>query len=162
MKKFIYCLFAAVVAAIFVSACGVARMTAEDKAKIEQTVIDNLTEKDYTILIQLMMPPIGASRAVSNYSVQVKGDTLVSYLPYVGQAYNLPYGGGKGLDFTAKIGHYHDQVLQDGNHNVIINLFNGEDVFVYNLNISPSGSAFLTVSSRNRQTISYTGEMYLP
>ena len=132
------------------------------EAKIEQSVQDNLTAKDFTVLIQLMMPPVGASRAVSNYSVQVKGDTLVSYLPYMGQAYNLPYGGGKGLDFTAKIGHYHDQVLQDGNHNVIINLFNGEDVFVYNFNISPSGSAFLTVSSRNRQTISYTGEMYLP
>lgn len=162
MKKLLLYLCAAVVAVVAVSACGAARMTAAEKAQIEQTVQENLTAKDYTVLIQLMMPPIGASRAVSNYSVQVKGDTLVSYLPYIGQAYNLPYGGGKGLDFTAKIGHYHDQVLQDGNHNIIINLFNGEDVFVYNFNISPNGSAFLTVSSRNRQTISYTGEMYLP
>ena len=162
MKKLIVYLSVALIAVFAVSACGLARMTAEDKAKIEQSVQDNLTAKDFTVLIQLMMPPVGASRAVSNYSVQVKGDTLVSYLPYMGQAYNLPYGGGKGLDFTAKISHYHDQVLQDGNHNVIVNLFNGEDVFVYNFNISPSGSAFLTVSSRNRQTISYTGEMYLP
>ena len=162
MKKLFIFLLAATVAVLTVSSCGVAGMTAADKAQIEQTVQDQLAAKDYTVLIQLMIPPVGASRAVSNYSVKVSGDTLVSYLPYIGQAYNLPYGGGKGLDFTATIGHYHDQVLQDGNHNIIINLSNGEDVFVYNLNISPSGSAFLSVSSRNRQTISYTGEMYVP
>ena len=162
MKKIIFLLFSAVIAVMTVSSCGAAKMTAADKAQIEQSVQDNLSAKDYTILVQLMIPPIGAARAVSNYSVQVSGDTLVSYLPYLGRAYNLPYGGGKGLDFTAKIGHYHEQILQDGNHNIIINLSNGEDVFVYNFNISPSGSAFLTVSSRNRQTISYTGEMYLP
>ena len=162
MKKLLIFLLAATFAVIAVSACGAAGMTAADKAQIEQTVQDQLTAKDYTVLIQLMIPPVGASRAVSNYSVKVSGDTLVSYLPYIGRAYNLPYGGGKGLDFTAKIGHYHDQVLQDGNHNIIINLSNGEDIFVYNLNVSPSGSAFLTVSSRNRQTISYTGELYVP
>lgn len=162
MKKFIIYLFAAVVAVVTVSACGAARMTTAEKAQIEQAVEDNLAAKDYTILIQLMIPARGSSRAVSNYSVRVSGDTLVSYLPYFGEARNLPYGGGKGLDFTARIGQYRDIPTADGGHEVNIRLSNDEDVFQYTILVSRSGSAFVTVSSRNRETISYTGEMYLP
>lgn len=154
-------MIAAAVAVVTVSACGAA-MTAADKAALEQAVQDNLANKDYTILIQLMIPSAGPTRAVSNYSIKVSGDTLVSYLPFIGRAYNLPYGGGKGLDFTARINDYHDITNAGGGHDIVINVANDEDVFFYTLNVSASGSAFLSVSSRNRERISYTGEMYLP
>ena len=137
-------------------------MTTADRAAIEQMVQDNLSNRDYTVLIQLMIPSVGPTRAVSNYSIIVSGDTLVSYLPFIGRAYNLPYGGGKGLDFTAKINEYHDIVNSGGGHDIVINVANDEDVFFYTLNVSASGSAFLSVSSRNRERISYTGELYLP
>ena len=161
MKKLFLFMIAAAVAVVTVSACGAA-MTAADKAALEQAVQDNLANKDYTILIQLMIPSAGPTRAVSNYSIKVSGDTLVSYLPFIGRAYNLPYGGGKGLDFTARINDYHDITNAGGGHDIVINVANDEDVFVYTLNVSASGSAFLSVSSRNRERISYTGEMYLP
>lgn len=161
MKKLFLFMIAAAVAVVTVSACGAA-MTAADKAALEKSIQDNLANKDYTILIQLMIPSVGPTRAVSNYSIKVSGDTLVSYLPFIGRAYNLPYGGGKGLDFTAKINEYHDIVNAGGGHDIIINVANDEDVYFYTLNVSASGSAFLAVSSRNRERISYTGEMYLP
>jgi len=158
MKKFIYCLLT-VAAFLSVSACGAANRATEDD---EALVQEKLSNKDYTILIQLMVPSMGPARAVSNYSVQVKGDTLISYLPYFGRAYNLPYGGGKGLDFTAKINTYHDIANAGGGHDIAIGVANEEDVFFYSINVSTSGSAFISVSSRNREKISYTGEVYLP
>ena len=161
MKKLFLFMIAAAVTVMTVSACGAA-MTSADKASLEKAVQDNLSNKDYTILIQLMIPSVGPARAVSNYSIKVSGDTLVSYLPFIGRAFNLPYGGGKGLDFTAKINEYHDIVNAGGGHDIVINVANDEDVFFYTLNVSASGSAFLSVSSRNRERISYTGEMYLP
>jgi len=161
MKKLFLFMTAVAVAMVTVSACGAA-MTTADRAALEQTVQENLANKDYTVLIQLMIPSMGPTRAVSNYSIKVSGDTLVSYLPFIGRAYNLPYGGGKGLDFTAKISEYHDIANAGGGHDIVINVANDEDVFIYTLNISASGSAFLSVASRNRERISYTGEMYLP
>lgn len=161
MKKLLLFFLTTAIAAATLSACGAA-LTAADQAKIEQTVQKNLADKDYTILIQLMIPSAGPTRAVSNYSIKVSGDTLVSYLPFIGRAFNLPYGGGKGLDFTAKINEYHDITNAGGGHDVVINVANDEDVFFYTINVSANGSAFISVSSRNRERISYTGEMYLP
>lgn len=159
MKRFIFFLLAGIAAVITVSACGAAnRATEDDEALVQQ----KLADKDYSIYIQLMIPTMGPARAVSNYSVQVKGDTLVSYLPYFGRAFNLPYGGGKGLDFTAKINTYHDIATNGGGHDIAIGVANDEDVFFYTINITANGSAFISVSSRNREKISYTGEMYLP
>jgi hypothetical protein len=109
-----------------------------------------------------MIPSAGPTRAVSNYSIKVSGDTLVSYLPFIGRAYNVPYGGGKGLDFTAKINEYHDIANAGGGHDIVINVANEEDVYFYTINVTTNGSAFISVSSRNRERISYTGEMYLP
>lgn len=162
MKRFIFFLLAGIAAVFTVSACGAARMTTADAAAIEKAVQDNLANKDYSIYIQLMIPTMGPTRAVSNYSVRVSGDTLVSYLPYIGRAYNLPYGGGKGLDFTAKINDYHDLAAPGGGHDIMISVANDEDVFFYTINITANGSAFISVSSRNRERISYTGEMFLP
>jgi hypothetical protein len=161
MKKLLLFFLAAAVAVVTVSACGAA-MTAADKANIEQSVQENLANKDYTIYIQLMIPSAGPTRAVSNYSIKVAGDTLVSYLPFIGRAYNLPYGGGKGLDFTAKINEYHDVANAGGGHDIFINVANDEDVYFYSINVTTNGSAFISVSSRNRERISYTGEMLLP
>ena len=45
----------------------------------------------------------GRSRALtSDYSIEIRNDSVFSYLPYFGVAYNVPYGGGKGLIFNAR------------------------------------------------------------
>lgn len=162
MKNFLLSLAVAIAAVAIVSGCGAARMTTAEKALVEQTVFQQLDAKDYTVLIQFMIPSAGPSRAVTNYSVKVSGDTLVSYLPYFGRAYNLPYGGGKGLDFTAPISAYQDLLRTDGSHEILIRCSNDEDSFLYAIDIYGNGNAFLTVSSRNRETISYSGELDLP
>lgn len=161
MKRLIlYCLIA-VSAALAVSGCGVAGKTSAEDALYAESVQKALAGKDYTVAIQFMIPSVGASRNVSNYSIKVNGDTFVSYLPYQGRAYNLPYGGGQGFDFTAEIDEYQDVVQKNGNHEITIRLHNDEDTFVYLLSVSPDGNAYLKVTSRNRENISYSGQLDL-
>ena len=133
---------------------------AERDAKIAQAVQKALADRQYTVNIQMMFPQRGKSVNVSsNYSLQVKGDTLVSYLPFFGRAYNVPYGGGDGYNFTAPIKEYHVQKASNGNTNIMINVNTREDFIKYTLDISPNGNTYIDVTSREREPISYSGQV---
>ena len=106
MKKWILPLLAAV---LTVSACGVlSGETHEEKvareAREARMVVDNIQNGDFRIDIDRMYPIRGTSQHVSNYSVTVKDGMLDSHLPFIGQAWRVPYGGGHALNFKAKIG----------------------------------------------------------
>ena len=102
----------------------------------------------------------GASRSVSyGYSVTVKNDSLFSYLPYFGRAYDVPYGGGKGLSFDAPIGHYHEIQSNNGSRQIDIELKNEEDNYTYHITVFDNGSSSIDVQARKRERISYNGEI---
>ena len=107
-----------------------------------------------------MHPMKGPSKAVSyGYSVEVRNDSLISYLPYFGRAYNVPYGGGKGLNFSAPIESYREGVGKNGKRHIEIGLTNDEDTYLYVLDVFDNGSSSVSVSARQREQISYTGDM---
>ena len=102
----------------------------------------------------------GASKNVSyGYSVTVRNDSLFSYLPYFGRAYDVPYGGGKGLNFDAPIESYKESQLKNGQRHIEIGLKNDEDTYLYTINVFDNGSSSIDVQSRRRESISYSGEM---
>lgn len=135
---------------------------AERDAKTAQAVEKALTERQYTVSIQMMYPRGGKTVNVSpDFSLQVKGDTLVSYLPYFGRVYSVPYGGGNGLNFTAPIKEYQFEKDEKGNAHILIRVYTAEDNFTYSLNVFTNGSTSIDVSAREREAISYSGQMEL-
>ena len=163
MKKWILPLLAAV---LTVSSCGIlSSETREEKAAREareaQMVVDNLRSGNFRINIDRMYPTRGTPKTVSAYSITVKedGTILDSHLPYIGQAWRVPYGGGHALNFDAQILNY--TVLQprkDG-YEVRIYVKTDEDEHLYLLTVFENGRASLDVQSGNRERISYTGDM---
>ena len=134
----------------------------ERDAKVAQAVENVLSERSYTVTISMMYPRRGNSVNVTpDFSLQVKGDTLMSYLPYYGRAYSVPYGGGKGLNFTAPIQDYRETRGHKGNTLISFVVNNGEDILKYNLDIYANGSTTINVISRNRESISYSGYLQL-
>ena len=102
----------------------------------------------------------GSSKSVSyGYSVEVRNDSLISYLPYIGGAYNVPYGGGKGLNFKERISSYKESQKNNGQRQIEINVINEEDTYVYTLKVYDNGSSSIDVQSRQRDHISYSGQM---
>jgi hypothetical protein len=133
---------------------------AEREAKIERAVAKMLAEHRYAVTVNMMFPRNGrAQNVTSDYSLEVRGDSLVSYLPYYGRAYSVPFGGGKGLNFATLIKNYHSEKGKKGNTRVEIEVDNTEDCIRYSLDIFPNGSTTIDVIARERDPISYSGQM---
>ena len=161
MKKWILPLLAAV---LTVSSCGVlSSETREERARREareaRMVDENLQSANFRIEIDRMYPVRGSSQHVTNYSVTVKDGVLNSHLPYIGQAWRVPYGGGHALNFKADIGSYNVARTRDDGYEVRIYVKTDEDQHVYTLTVFNNGRASLDVQSQNRERISFSGMM---
>jgi hypothetical protein len=161
MKKWILPLLAVV---LTVSSCGVlSSETREERARREareaRMVDENLQSADFRIEIDRMYPVRGSSQHVTNYSVTVKDGVLNSHLPYIGQAWRVPYGGGHALNFKADIGSYNVARTRDDGYEVRIYVKTDEDQHVYTLTVFNNGRASLDVQSQNRERISFSGMM---
>ena len=161
MKKLIFTLLAVV---LTVSSCGVlSRESQQEKAAREareaQMVVDNVSSGNFTIDIDWMYPLRGSSQHVTNYSVTVQDGVLKSHLPYIGQAWRVPYGGGHALSFDAPVGTYNVTQTRNDAYEVRIYVKTDEDQHVYVLTVFTNGRASLEVQSRNRERISYSGVM---
>ena len=161
MKKWILPLLAAVLA---FSACGVlSPETREERiareAQEAQMVHQAVETGDFTIDIDRMYPIRGTSKMVNSYYIKVKDNVLISHLPYIGQAWRVPYGGGHGLNFDAPVLNYN--VVQNRRDGYEIRIFvkTDEDEHLYLLTLFDNGRASLDVQSGNRDRISFSGQM---
>lgn len=149
-----------VVALATLEGCATAEERAARAAEQAARVKVALTEKRYKIMVERMYPMRGGSKNVSsNYSVEVRNDSLFSYLPYFGRAYQVPYGGGKGLNFTERIGSYRESQGKHGQRHIEIDVRNDEDTYLYTIDVYDNGNSDIEVQPRQRERISYSGEM---
>ena len=160
MKTFITTWLFACSALMMLSGCATAEERAARAAEQALKVKTALTQRRYKIDINRMYPMKGNSKSVSyGYSVEVRNDTLISYLPYFGRAYNVPYGGGKGLNFSERIGSYQETQQPKGERVIDIELKNEEDTYHYTIKVFDNGNSSIDVQSRQREPISYSGEI---
>lgn len=155
MKK----IFALILAATALLVCGCAslRLTPEEKAAMEAKIQENLDNRTFVIDVDQMNPRRGTTKHVTNYSLSVDGDKLDSHLPYIGQAWSVPYGGGKGMNFESVISDYIESYPKVDMRQITLATNNGEDSFVFVIEVFTNGKATIDVRSRNREPISYYG-----
>ena len=77
----------------------------------------------------------------------------------MGEARNLPYGGGVGLNFDEHISSYVQQQQKGDEYLIEIGVKNTEDVYVYTIRVFDNGRSSIDVRSRLRDPISYSGEL---
>ena len=160
MKKLLFSILLGSSACAMLSGCASAEERAARAAEQAAKVTKALEARDYKIAVNRMYPMKGSSRSVSyGYSVEVRNDSLISYLPYFGGAYNVPYGGGKGLNFSERIGSYRESQKNNGERQIEINVTNEEDTYIYLIKIFSNGNSSIDVTSRQRDHISYSGEL---
>ena len=132
----------------------------ERKLQKQMHIRQELADRHYTISVRSAHPLGRPTIMLSTpYSLEVRGDSLISYLPYFGTAYNVPYGGGKALNFTGIINEYEDVEVKPGEHHIGIGIRNEEDSYIYNLVVFESGSSSIYVYMRQRSEISFNGEV---
>ncbi len=142
------------------NSCATSEEKVWQRAEWSRKVVQALNDRNYKIGVDRMYPMRGSSRNVSfGYSVEVRNDSLISYLPYFGRAYNVPYGGGKGLNFSAPISSYQEYMRKNGLRHIEIGSVNDEDTYLYTIEVFDNGSSTVEVRARQRERISYSGNM---
>ncbi|MDR1602576.1 MAG: DUF4251 domain-containing protein [Tannerella sp.] len=125
-----------------------------------ETVKQQLESRRYTIDVDRMLPMQGPSQHLTtNYGLTIKGDTVISYLPYFGRAYSVPYGGGKGLNFEALISDYSLVFDAKGVAKISFRTRSEDDLYLYEAEVFNNGKTTLRVTSNNRQGISFYGQL---
>ncbi len=154
--------FSTLIMALLLLACGTGNglTKAEREAAITRQVQEGLDTRHYTIAVDWMKPLGGMAQHVSsNYELKVNGDEVDSYLPYVGEAYRIPYGGGKGLNFKGKIENYSINYLTSNRSHIEFQVNNGEDVYHFRIDVFNNGKAIIDIIAQDRDAISFDGEM---
>lgn len=114
----------------------------------------------YKIAVNMALPARGRSVSLTSpYSLEIRNDSVISYLPYYGRAYSVPYGGGKGLNFKAPITEYSLERDRKNRTQVKFSARNEEDTFDFRISIFGNGSSTIWVNMRNRQSISFYGDI---
>jgi hypothetical protein len=120
-----------------------------------------INSKNYTFLAQYAQP-LGRRQIplTTEYTLTVRNDSLISYLPYFGQAYVAPINPeDAGLMFTSTHFDYVANPTKKGGYTIIIKPKEEPKANQLILNITSTGYASLQVLSQNRQTISFRGVM---
>ena len=160
MKKEI---FMCMMMAVLCVSCATKLTPSEKTARQElqaKAVLEALENRNYTIGINYVYPRRGPGKTLEyGYDVTVRNDSLISYLPYFGRAYRVPYGGGTGLNFSVPISRYQTYRAKKNMTRVLIGVKYEEDVYQYQLDVYDNGQVSLNVTAQEREGISFTGEM---
>lgn len=117
-----------------------------------------LSTKNFIFKAQSAWPLQGAVvQLTAGYDMKVLQDSINTYLPYFGRAFNAGYGGDGGINFTSKRFDYKVKEKDKGGWEILIKPADAKDIVEMNYSVSSNGFATLQVISNNRQAISYYG-----
>lgn len=127
------------------------------------TAVKNMVNSQNFVFMAQFANPMGWRTITLNYNyeVSVSKDSVISYLPYFGRAYVAPMDptdpAETGIQFTSTDFSYQVANLKKGVWDVTIVPHNNRQTRNFTFNITESGYATLSVTSLNRQQISFNG-----
>lgn len=124
-------------------------------------VIGAIVDKRWHIDITSMNTMRYGSKMVStDFFLELRGDTLRSYLPYLGQVQSAPsLSPTIGLNFEERVRQYQESNPKGKYTQIDIDVKTKEDTYHYVVDIYDSGEAFIRVRSLNRDPISFDGTL---
>ncbi len=124
-------------------------------------VSNMVNNKNFVFVAEQVNPLRGRTRQLtSEYDVALKNDSLVSYLPYFGRAYQAPMDPSQGgIQFTSTKFSYAANPNKKGAWIVNIIPKDYQDVQQFTFTIFENGNATLNVTNTNRDPISFNGRI---
>ena len=131
------------------------------KERRQMAVLGAIDMKRWHIDIRTMNTMRYGSRMVTpDFFLELRGDTLRSYLPYLGQAYQSPtLSPAIGLNFEEPILRYKESRPKPKYTQLDIDVRTREDSYHYVIDIYDSGETTIRVRSQYRDPISFDGTL---
>lgn len=124
----------------------------------ESNLKNILANKSFVFKAQSAWPLQGkVIQLTPGFDMRVMNDSINSYLPYYGRAYNAGYTQNGGISFTSNKFDYKLKEKSKGGWELMIKPSDANDVTQLSYSISTNGFATLQVISNNRQAISFYG-----
>ena len=143
------------------AACATKQERAERLAQTRQSIMEALANRQMRIEVRSMNTVRYGSKIVtSDFFLELHGDTLRSYLPYLGVAHQAPMASpSEGLNFETVMKSYHQSNPKPDLARLEIEAKTKEDFFVYHIEVYYTGKAVISVRSQHRDPISFDGEV---
>lgn len=156
MKRIIFCL---VTVAMMITSCATQQERAERKARAQKAVTEAIASKRLHIDIKSMNSlRYGVKTVTPDFFLELRGDTLHSYLPYLGQAHTAPMTSpSKGLNFEEHIHNCLISKLKADRTQIELDVKTEEDSYHYFIDVYDTGDAYIYVKPLNRDPVSFDG-----
>ena len=130
------------------------------KERRQMAVLGAIDMKRWHIDITTMNTMRYGSRTVTpDFFLELRGDTLRSYLPYLGQAQVSQFSPSIGLNFEEPVRQYMESRPKSKYTQLDIDVRTREDSYHYVIDIYDSGEATIRVRSQYRDPVSFDGTM---
>ena len=155
-------------AAMTLNGCATSKEKAARETEQAERVKAALAERHYKIMVNAMADQSKndenrSPQLRSNYSLEVRYDSLISFLPQYGYNHILSEAGvgWRGLILKEPISSYQEELTKKGKRQIEISVENDHDTLVFAIEMSANGHSYISVRSLRRERISYSGYMML-
>ena len=168
MKKYLISMVCALLATMVLNGCAASKEKAARNTEQAAKVKAALAEKHYKIVVNSMadLSETDEKRSPqlkSNYRLEVRNDSLITFLPHYG--YNHILGeagvGTRGLILYEPISSYQEELTKKGKRHIEISVEKEDDTLIFVIEVSANGNSNISVRSRRRERISYSGNLML-
>lgn len=132
----------------------------DKKAAKEAAIKKSIEARHYTFDANYVLPQRGGGHVLtSEYDLRVTRDSVISFLPFFGRLYFDPPTGPNegGIKFTSTKFSYDVKDKKKGGWEITIKPTDAKNINSLLLNISADGYASLSVTSNNRDFITFDG-----
>ena len=145
--------------ALLLLGCATQQERRERQALMRESVAKAVEERKWHIDVTSMTTLRYGSRSVTpDFFLELRGDTLRSYLSYLGQAYQAAVlSPSQGLNFEAPITDYKLSKLKKDGSCMEMDVKTQEDTYHYRIELYDTGMSYIQVRSIYRDPISFDG-----
>ena len=156
--------FYVIMTSFLLVSCATQQERAERREQMRKAVAEAVETNRMRLEISWMNTQRYGSKSVTpDFFLELRGDTLNSYLPYMGQVYKATLTTqSQGLNFEVPV-----QAMQKSHPKAdrwlyVIDAKTDEDSYKYIIELFETGKADIRVTSANRDHISFDGGLVLP
>ena len=168
MKKYLLTMACTLLAAMALNGCATSKEKAARETEQAERVKAALAERHYKIVVNSMADLSEKDekrnpQLKSNYRLEVRNDSLISFLPHYGNNHILGEAGvgTRGLILYEPISSYQERLTKKGKRHIEISVEEEDDTLIFVIEVSDNGNSNISVRSLRRERISYSGYMML-